>query len=141
MKTEAAIYSYDEIVIGKVVSFERTITKEDVESFSILTGDMNPLHIDQEYGRKSKFGKNIVHGMLCASLFSTLVGMYCPGEKCLYLSQTLQFREVLFYGDTVKVQGTVIEKSDAIRIIKMKMEISRGNDIIVLGESRVQVID
>lgn len=141
MKTEASIYQYNEIEIGKLISFERTITRDDVITFSFLTGDRNPLHINEEYGRKSKFQKNIVHGMLCGSLFSTLVGMYCPGEKCLYLSQTLQFRMPLFYGDTVEVRGTVLEKSDAIRIIKMKMEILRGNDIIVFGEARVQVVD
>lgn len=141
LKSNAANYSYDEIVIGKVVSFERTITKEDVDTFSILTGDMNPLHIDYEFGRKSKFEKNIVHGMLCASLFSTLVGMHYPGEKCLYLGQTLQFRMPLFYGETVEVRGTVLEKFDAIRIMKMKMEILRGKDLIVFGEARVQVTD
>lgn len=141
MKTKATTYKYEEIEIGKVTCFNRTITPEDVEAFTLLTGDRNPLHIDENFGRNSKFKKNIVHGMLCASLFSTLVGMHCPGEKCLYLGQTLQFRMPLFYGETVEVRGTVLEKFDAIRIIKMKMEILRGNDIIVLGEARVQVID
>ena len=141
VKAKATSYKYEEIEVGKVSSFTRTITREDVTAFALLTGDGNPLHIDENFGRKSKFKKNIVHGMLCASLFSTLVGMHCPGEKCLYLGQTLQFRMPLFYGETIEVRGTVIEKFDAISMIKLKMEILRDKDIIVMGEASVQVID
>jgi acyl dehydratase len=141
LEAKATTYKFEEIEIGKVTCFNRTITPEDVEVFTLLVGDRNPLHIDENFGRNSKFKRNIVHGMLCASLFSTLVGMHCPGEKCLYLGQTLQFRMPLFYGETVEVRGTVLEKFDAIRIIKMKMEILRGKDLIVFGEARVQVTD
>jgi acyl dehydratase len=141
LKAKATKYKYEEIEIGKVAYFTRTITREDVAAFALLTGDRNPLHIDENFGRNSKFKKNIVHGMLCASFFSTLVGMHCPGEKCLYLGQTLQFKMPLFYGETIEVRGTVKEKFDSIRMIKLKMEIFRDKDIIVIGEASVQVID
>ncbi|MBU2510536.1 MaoC family dehydratase [bacterium] len=135
------VYSYDQIKVGEVHSFTRTITKNDVLTFSSLTGDINPLHIDEEFGKKSKFGKNIVHGMLISSLFSRLVGVHCPGEKCLYLSQSCQFKQPLFYDETVEVIGTVVQKTDALRMLKMKMEVIRENDIIVTGEAQVQLID
>ncbi len=141
MRNNAAIYYYDEIEIDSVYSFTRTITQDDVSTFASLSGDFNPLHVNEEFGRSSQFGKNVVHGMLSASLFSTLVGMYCPGEKCLYLGQTLQFRMPLFYGETVKVKGTVTNKVDALKMLKMKTEIFRDNDLIVYGEAQIQLID
>jgi 3-hydroxybutyryl-CoA dehydratase len=141
MRNNAAIYYYDEIEIDSVYSFTRTITQDDVSTFASLSGDFNPLHVNKEFGRNSQFGKNVVHGMLSASLFSTLVGMYCPGEKCLYLGQTLQFRMPLFYGETVKVKGTVTNKVDALKMLKMKTEIFRDNDLIVYGEAQIQLID
>jgi acyl dehydratase len=141
LKTKASTYRYEDLEIGKVIRFTRKITLKEVEAFAKLSGDRNPLHIDDDYGRASKFKKNIVHGMLCASLFSTLVGMYCPGEKCLYLGQSLQFKLPLFHGETVEVRGTILEKFDALNIIKMRTEIIRSKDIIVTGEARVKVID
>ena len=109
--------------------------------FAILSGDLNPLHVDESFGKNSKFGKNVVHGMLTASLFSTLVGMYCPGKKCLYLGQTLQFKMPLFYDETVDVKGTVVSKVDALKMLKMKTEIYRGKDLILTGEAQVQLLD
>ena len=141
MKKQAAVYNYNEIEINSTFSFTRTVTKEDVSVFAILSGDLNPLHVDESFGKNSKFGKNVVHGMLTASLFSTLVGMYCPGKKCLYLGQTLQIKMPLFYDETVDVKGTVVSKVDALKMLKMKTEIYRGKDLILTGEAQVQLLD
>ena len=103
---------YEDIKIADVYSFVRTISKFDVLRFASLSGDFNPLHVDEKFGKKSKFGTNVVHGMLTASLFSTLIGMYCPGKNSLYLGQTLEFKAPLFYGDTVEVKGTILNKVD-----------------------------
>lgn len=138
---DAALLTYNEIETGKDVAFQRTISQEDVRIFVALTGDRNPLHIDEEFGRNSKFGANIVHGMLAGSLFSTLVGMHCPGENSLYMSQTLQFRLPLFVGDTVTVKGTVTHKNDAIRLVTMKTEILRDRKVLISGEAKVQMME
>ena len=134
MKKKAAVYRYDEIDIGSVHSFTRTITHDDVLKFAELSGDLNPLHLSEVFGRSSQFGNNVVHGMLIASLFSTLLGMY-------YLGQTLQFKMPLFYEETVKVKGTVVNKVDALNILTMKTEIFRDKDLIVSGEAQIQLID
>jgi len=141
MKSDAENLSYDAILIGKVYSFERTITRQDVVAFSDLTGDRSPLHMDEKFGRESEFGRNIVHGMLVGSLFSTLVGMYCPGEKCLYMGQTLQFKLPLYLNDHIEIRGTVMGKSDAIKMIKLKTEILRAGEAIITGEAKVKVMD
>ena len=103
MKNKAKILHYDEVKLGSKYSFSRTITNDDVIKYSLLTGDQSPLHVSEKFAKNSQFGKNVVHGMLTASLFSTLVGMYCPGQNGFYLSQTLKFRMPLFYDETVQV--------------------------------------
>ena len=131
---------YEDIRVGAVYKFERTITEDDVMKFAELTGDYNPLHVDPVLGTQSQFGKNVVHGMLAASLFSTLVGMYCPGKHALYISQNIQFRKPLFYGDNVTVRGTVTGKNDSIHLITMKTEILMGSEVAVSGEAKVRVL-
>jgi len=141
MKKTADILSYDEIEVGSVYSFSRVISQSDVLQFAGLCGDHNPLHISEDYARNSEFGKNVVHGMLTASLFSALVGMYCPGEKSLYLGQSLQFKMPLFYGETVLVKGTVLNKVDALKMLKIKTEIFRCSDLILCGEAQVKMLE
>src|SRR3989344_7147880 len=126
---------YKEIKVGMRFSFKRVITPEDGEIFSELTGDFNPLHLDKKFAQKSQFGKNIVHGMLAGSLFSALVGVHCPGRSSLYLSQTLNFKQPIFYGDQLRVVGQVTNKSEPLKIITLKTEILRGNEAVVTGEA------
>ena len=140
MKTndkKAARLSYPEIKIGDVYLFKRKLAAKDVSAFATLTGDYNPLHTDPAFGRKSRFGKNVVHGMLAGSLFSTLLGMRCPGENCIYASQTINFRKPIFPGDPLTVKGTVISKTDSVKLVVMKTEIIVRGVVAVTGEARV----
>lgn len=138
---KAANLNYSDIKKGDVYSFDKKLSREDVINFANLTGDFNPLHVDEQFGKKSIFKRNIVQGMLVASLFSTLVGMYCPGEKCLYLSQTLNFRSSVFYADTVTVKGTVISKNDSIKVITLRTEIIKAGKAVIIGETKVKVLE
>ena len=138
---KAANLSYSDINKGDVYLFKRNISKQDVMNFAKIIGDFNPLHVDADFGKKNQFKGNIVHGMLAGSLFSTLVGMHCPGEKSLYISQTLNFRHPIYHEDTVIVKGTVIDKSDAIRIITLKTEILKDGKLIIDGEAKVKVLE
>jgi acyl dehydratase len=78
--------------------------------------------------------------MLIGSLFSTLVGMYCPGEKCLYVSQSLKFKEPVFYDDNVIVKGTVESKNDSVQLITIKTEIVKDNVVAISGNAIVRVL-
>lgn len=138
---KAAVLKYSDISVGSSYSFKRTVSYQDGQDFAKLTGDFNPLHVDSVFGKRSQFKKNVAHGMLVASFFSTIVGMYCPGEKNLYVSQTANFKGPIFYGDTVQVKGTVIEKSDSIRLITLKMEVFKDDKIVLIGEARVKVLE
>lgn len=131
---------YEEIKIGDVYSFEKTLNKKDVLDFAKLTGDHNKLHVDEKFGKNSKFKQNITHGMLAGSLFSTIIGMHCPGENGLYISQTLNFKTPIFYGDKLLVKGTVTNKNDSVKLITLKTEILKENKVAISGEAKAMVL-
>ena len=133
--------TYSEISEGSVYSFSRIITMKDVLDFAKLSGDFNSLHVDEDFGKKSKFKSNLVHGMLAGSLFSTLVGMHCPGEKSLYINQTLNFRLPIYCNEQLTVRGTVISKNDSTRLITLKTEILKSEKIAIFGEAKVKLME
>ncbi len=133
-------YSFDEIEIGVRHNFEVIIDKKLEENFAKITGDFNPLHMDEQYAKKTKFGKRVCHGMLLASFFSRLVGMYLPGKNALYFSQTLNFIEPCFIDDKITVQGEVLDKSKSIKIITLKTTIKNQNQkLLIEGTAQVMV--
>ena len=130
----------DSINIGDNASFERTIHETDLQQFAQLSGDYNPLHMDEVYASSTPFGQRIVHGMLLGSFCSALVGMYLPGKRCLYLRQTLSFKKPVFIGDKVTVLGKVTNKSISTKILTIAISITRMGEEMVEGEATVQVI-
>ena len=86
---------------GQRASLRRTFTDEDVRRFAELTRDTNPLHLDDEFAAKTRFGRRIAQGMLTASLFSTIMGTLLPGTGAIYRSQTIKFLFPVYVGDTV----------------------------------------
>ena len=124
--------SYDDISIGQQESFIIKITASMVEKFSNLSGDLNPLHMDNEFAESSSFNKRIVHGMLLASFFSQIIGMKLPGKNALYFSQTLNFRSPCYIDDEIKVVGKVIEKSDSTQIITISTSIFNKSKICLI---------
>ncbi len=92
---------------GQHASFRKTFTDEDMRRFIEIAGDTNPLHVDDEFAGKTQFGRRIIHGMLAASLFSTMAGMLLPGTGAIYRSQTLRFLLPVHPGDTVTAHFVV----------------------------------
>lgn len=137
---KAANLTMAEIKKGDIYSFNKKISEDDVLKFADITGDHNPLHVDNNFGQKSKFKRNLVHGMLAGSLFSTLVGMYCPGKNALYLSQTLSFKLPIFFGDVLTVRGIVMAKNEAINLINLKTEIIKNKRVCVSGEAKIKIL-
>lgn len=97
----------DEFEVGQEASFSRTVTEADVLNYAGISGDYNPVHVDAEYARRSRFGQRIAHGMFTASLLSYLLGMRLPGPGAVYVNQTLKFRRPVFIGDTVTARVRV----------------------------------
>src|SRR5947209_1864061 len=98
--------TFDEIQVGDSASLVRTLTRGDIDLFAVMSGDVNPAHVDEEYAKSEQFHKIIAHGMWGGALISTLLGTKLPGPGTLYLGQTLTFRKPVVVGDTVTVAVT-----------------------------------
>ena len=97
----------EDFQVGQHASFTKTFTEEDMQHFIAITGDVNPLHVDEEFARRTKFGRRVLQGMLTASILSTMVGMMLPGTGAIYRSQTLNFLRPVYVGDTVTAHFVV----------------------------------
>ena len=130
-----------DIKIGQKKSFEVVVTESMVDDFAKLSGDNNPLHMDENYAKSNNFKGRVCHGMLLASFFSRLAGMYIPGKNALYFSQSLEFQHPCFVNDRIEIHGEVIDKSLATKIITLKTTISKDKRQIVDGTGKVMVRD
>jgi len=100
-------YHFDELTVGQSAETTRTVTAADIEAFAAVSGDTNPVHLDEAYAKSTVFGERIAHGMLAASYISALLGVKLPGRGAIYMSQTLRFRRPVKVGDKVTARVTV----------------------------------
>ena len=124
--------------IGQKIEFTEVISESMVEKFAKLSGDYNPYHMDESYAEKTKFKKRICHGMLLASLFSRLTGMYLPGKGSLFFSQSLNFISPAFIDDKVTVEGEIVKISRSTGMVTIKTIIKKENNIrLITGDAKV----
>jgi len=124
--------TFNDLKIGQKASLTKIITEEDISHFISITGDKNPLHTDGSFAEQTFFRQRIAHGMLSASLFSTLVGMHIPGIGAIYKSQTLEFLRPVFIGDTLCAWFEIVdidEESEEV-VIKSWIENLNGEKVI-----------
>jgi 3-hydroxybutyryl-CoA dehydratase len=107
IRSTVVVARIEDFVVGQHVSFSKTFTEDDMRRFIEITGDVNPLHVDEEFARKTKFGRRVLQGMLTASIFSTMVGMLLPGTGAIYRSQTIKFLLPVYLGETVTAHFVV----------------------------------
>ena len=117
-------YTFEEIKLGMKESFKVNITESMENDFAKITGNYNPLATDNEYAATTNYKKRICPGMFTASFFSRLTGMYLPGKYALVYSQSLNFINICFIGDKITVEGEVIEKNDATKMITINTKIT-----------------
>jgi 3-hydroxybutyryl-CoA dehydratase len=129
---------YEDIQIGDTAVFSKTITDFDIYQFAGLTGDFNPMHIDNEFAKDTFFKERIAHGLLTGSFISTVLGMKLPGPNSIYLSQNFKFLAPVKIGDTVKAAVEVVEKRDDKKIIKLITQVyNQRMEMVVDGEAVV----
>jgi len=104
----------DDFEPGQHVTLRKTFTEEDLRRFIEITGDVNPLHVDETFAAGTQFGRRVLHGMLTASILSTMVGMLLPGTGAVYRSQTIAFLRPVHVGDTVTAHF-VVRAVDRVR--------------------------
>ena len=113
------------------------VTRESIEGFGAVTGDMNPVHFDDEYASKTVFGGVIAHGMLSAGYFSALIASELPGPGSIYLGQTLRFKAPVRPGDAVRVRCEVAEVHREKGRVTLRCEAWVGDKLVVEGEAEV----
>ena len=108
--------------IGERASFTKTVTEADVTTLAGLIGDFNPIHVDAEYARKSRFGQRVAHGILTGGLISAVLGNKLPGPGAIYLSQQIEFLAPVFIGDTITASVEVTAWRPDKRILTLKTD-------------------
>ena len=139
MSSSLSSVAIEKIKIGMIESYSQTITESDINSFAKISGDINPVHLDEEYAQKTRFKKRIVHGMHSASYFSALFGTKLPGKGCIYVSQTLSFKRPVYINDTVIAMIEVIKIDLEKNRVFFKTTCKVKNKIVTEGEAEIYV--
>lgn len=122
------VYTFEDIQEGMTESFSKQITSDMEDSFRKITGDYNPLHIDDSYAKQiGDYKQHVSFGMLTASLYSTIAGMYLPGKYSLIHSIEIKFLKPVYMGDVLTVIGTVAEKQENLKLLRLKVRIENQN--------------
>lgn len=130
--------TFDEITVGETASLTRTLSRKDIELFALMSGDVNPAHVDDAYARSDMFHKIIAHGMWGASLISTLLGTKLPGPGAIYLGQTLRFLHPVAVGDTITVSVRVIAKVPEKHRVRLDCTcVNQHGETVITGTAEV----
>lgn len=126
---------FDELEIGQRFSVERTVSEEDILLFAKLSGDLNPVHLDEQYAKTTPFGGRIAHGMLTAAFISAALAQHLPGPGAIYRNQSLRFRAPVRIGDTLTITIEVLDKRARNHMLTVSTTvINQHGDTIVTGE-------
>ena len=132
-------YFFEDLELGMEASHEKTVSEDDIASFAEVSGDYNPVHMDEDYAAGTFFKSRIAHGMLTASFISTVLGTRLPGPGCIYLSQNLRFLAPVRIGDTVKALARVASLDMTRRRAQFACHCEVNGKIVVEGEAMVFV--
>jgi acyl dehydratase len=128
--------------VGDSAEITKTIEQADIDAFASVSGDHNPVHVDEEFAKTTRFGRRIAHGMLTASLISSVLANKLPGEGSVYLGQTLQFVAPVFPGDEVTARVTVKDIREDKPILKLEtICVNQRDEIVIRGEATVLAAD
>ena len=130
--------TFDEITVGETASIERTLSNKDIELFAVLSGDVNPQHLDADYAESTRFQGVIAHGMLGGALISAVLGTRLPGPGTIYLGQTLKFLAPVRIGDQLRISVTVIARDEERKRLTLACECTnQDGTTVITGEAEV----
>ena len=130
---------FEDLKVGQTALYARTLTETDIVLFAGISGDNNPVHINEEFASNTMFSGRIAHGMLTAAFISTVLGMKLPGPGAIYVSQTLRFKAPVRAGDTLNVRATVMDLVPEKRRATLSTVVTVGNRVVLEGEAVVIV--
>ena len=129
---------YNSIMVGDKATLNRTLTRKDIQLFAIMSGDVNPAHVDEEYANSSQFHHIIAHGMWGGALVSTVLGTQLPGPGTIYLKQDFTFRHPVSLGDNLTVTVTVVEKREHHQVLLDCACINQDGEVVIDGQALVK---
>ena len=132
---------FKDITLGQTAEYEKQVTDEDVRKFADVSGDYNPIHLDEEFAKESLFGARIAHGLLTASHISAVIGYIFPGPGWIYLGQNLQFRAPVKIGDTVHTVVEVKDTNPEKNIVELSTVCSVGDTVVLKGTATIKSPD
>ena len=132
-------YKYEDLEIGMVAESNHTITAEDIDLFAQVSGDRNPLHMDEEFAKQTAFGQRIAHGALSASFISGVLGNDLPGPGSIFVALSMRFRRPVFIGSEVIARAEVAEKRDKGNRVTLKVSCIVDGKRCITGEAQVVV--
>jgi 3-hydroxybutyryl-CoA dehydratase len=132
-------YFLEDLQPGMTAAYARTVTEADVILFAGVSGDQNPVHLNQEFAESTRFKGRIAHGMLTASFISTVLGNKLPGPGCIYVSQNLRFKAPVRAGDTVHTRVLILEVDQAKGRVKLETICKVGEVTVIEGEAVLMV--
>ena len=130
-------HAFEELSVGQTAVYGKTVTEADLILFAAVSGDTNPVHINQDYADSSFFKGRIAHGMLSASFISTTIGTKLPGPGVIYMSQNLKFMAPVRIGDTVYARVTITDIITDKRRLVLRTTCTVGEKVVVDGEAVV----
>jgi len=136
-RSELSGYSIDQIEPGMTAIYARTVTEADIVGFAAVSGDDNPVHLNQDYAEGTIFKGRIAHGMLSVGYISAVIGTRLPGPGCIYLNQSLRFKAPVAIGDTVTARVTVTTVDQAHNRVKLTTVCTVGDKVVIDGEAEV----
>lgn len=135
-------YSMKNLYIGLMESFSKTITIDMMSDFLKLSGDENPLHIDESFAKSKGFQDRVVYGMLTASFISTLGGCYLPGKYCIIQGVETKFLRPVYIGDEITVTGEVVDIREELNYIEIKVTMkNQKGEKVLRGTLKAGVLD
>lgn len=136
--SELINYTYEEMSIGQTASYTRSVTEQDIQLFAAVSGDVNPVHLDEEFAATTQFKQRIAHGMLTGAFVSAAIALELPGPGTIYLGQSLRFRRPVLIGDEVTVHLEITEMKDARKFVTLDCKIVNQNgDAVASGTAEV----
>lgn len=132
-------YFLEDLETGMESVYAKTVTDSDITMFADVSGDTNPVHMDEEFASKTPFGGRIAHGMLSASFISTVFGTQMPGPGCIYLSQSLRFKAPVKIGDHVEARVCIKEIVAEKRRVIFDTSCWVGDKVVLEGEASLMV--
>ena len=129
----------EDIQIGMKISYSQTITDSDIKTFAGLSGDHNPVHVDEKYAENSRFKRRIAHGLMSAGFFSQLFGTKLPGPGCVYTAQSLKFLRPVYINDTVVATVEVIAVDLSRKRVNFKTYCTVNSKMVIDGDAEIYI--